>query len=138
MVPDVNRRSTWSDGSRVTVVKRCVGVGRERGRVRRVVDDEDAAPGRAEVESVEQPLVTPFGDDHLALGMEDVALQPRAAPGGVDAHDRPPEHGRGTEPHGEVGHVVEQHADVRCAGDPHRVEERGARRALLHELGVGP
>src|SRR4029453_10174209 len=41
-------------------------------------------------------------------------------------------------PHGEVGNVVEQQADVRCAVNSHRLEQRGARRAGAHPLRIRP
>ena len=115
-----------------------VGERRERGVVRRVVGDEDAPVGRTEVETVEQVEMTALGDHELALGVRDVALELGAPTCRVDADDRRAAHRRGAQPHRVLGHVVEQHADVRLALTGHGREQRRAGGARLHPLDVRP
>ena len=51
----MNSRKIWSDGFTLRGRERCVGVRRERcSSYDGLVDDEDAAVGGAEIETVEQ------------------------------------------------------------------------------------
>ena len=82
----------------------------------------------AEVEAVEQREELPLGHDELAVGVADVGGELGAAPRRVDAHHRGPRHRARAEPEAQLGHVLEEEADVERPRPAQRQRERGARR----------
>ncbi len=113
-------------------------VGCEHCGVVGAVDVEDPPVRSAEVEAVEQVRVAAFGDDELAVGVGDVAGELGATACRVDADDDGVgERGR-TEPHRELGDVVEEQADVRRRVRVEgRLQARGACRARVEVLAPG-
>ena len=138
VVPEVNSRKIWSDGFTLVVGSGASAYG---ARVSSYAGSSttrtrpSAAPRSRPSSSSRWRRL---GDDELALGVVDVALEAFAAARGVDADDRRRAHRGGTRPHREVGEVLEQETDVRRAVDAHRLEQRGPRRARAHPLVVGP
>ena len=99
------------------------GVGGEEVGVGLGVRHQDAYSG--EFEAVEEREVGPFGDQHPALGVQDVADQFGAPPGGVDTGDGRAREGRRAQPEGEFRGVVEEDAEVRVGPRRQEVGEQG-------------
>ncbi|KOV59207.1 hypothetical protein ADK64_34235 [Streptomyces sp. MMG1121] len=87
-----------------------VGVGGEEGRVLLVVRHEKAHTGQLQARQQRQP--GPLGDQHRALGVQDVAGQFGAPARGVDPGDGRAGEGGGAEPQRELLGVVEEHPDM--------------------------
>ncbi len=105
-----------------------------------VVDHEDA-PRRHPVVEPAQPLRSRgVGDDQLTVGVPDVGSQVRGTARGVQPDDGRARQGGTAEPEHEIGHIVEQHPDVKRADalvTQCRRQHR-ARRRLAHDLIPGP
>ena len=67
----------------------------------------------SQIQSVEQFHLAGLGDHDLTRRVLDVAREFGPAPRGIDAHHHRSGYGRHPEPHGELGGVFHQHADVR-------------------------
>ena len=108
------------------------------GLVGGLVYDEDVLGGQAGVEPGQEGEVGRLGDEELARRVPDVASQLGAPAGGVDADDDGPGQAGRPQPHGELGNVVEEDADVEGTGPATLDEKGGPVGALLHDLGPGP
>ncbi len=111
-----------------------VADGGQRGKPLGTVDGHDPIRADANGQAVKEGSVLLVGDDQLAVRRGDVASQLGAPPGGIDADDdRIVESGR-TQQKGELGNVVEQHADVERSFASPRRQQCGPVRAGVDVL----
>ncbi len=88
------------------------GMGRDHLHIRRAVDQQKLLRRHTGVEAFEEWNVAGIGDDRPAVGMADVVGQLIPATGRVDAHHCGTNQRRAGDPEQELGHVVEEDADV--------------------------
>ncbi len=87
-----------------------------------VIDVEDRVVCYTQIQFGEEIDPGAVGDDHLAVGVPDVASQLRSSPGGIHTDDASPHESCTTDPKEIVGNVLEQDADM---WRPSRVEGVG-------------
>ncbi len=111
--PGGGRRGTEATGAGGDLVGRRALVRPQQFPVGRVVHDEDPLGRDGEVQAGQQRQVGAFGDQQRAVGMADVAGELRPATGGIDPGDRGPGECRRAQPQRILGHIAEQHPEVR-------------------------
>ncbi|SIL77983.1 Uncharacterised protein [Mycobacteroides abscessus subsp. abscessus] len=73
-------------------------------------------------------------DDQLTVGVPDLGGHFRGTTGWVDPHDRGPREGGTAQPKDEVGHVVQQHADMEGPVCPQLPGQRTPRGGFIDNL----
>ena len=121
-------------GVQVDLGHRAASDRRQIGRPLRRVDVENAVGWDGGTQVVQEHVVALLGDDQLAVGMRHVACQLGSATSGVEADDDGAAQRGGAEQHDEVGHIVEEHADMERAVDTPREQEVGPINAFLGVL----
>ena len=116
----------------------CFGRARDGSSPRGRVDVEDPVTGEIERDALQQGPHDTVGDDELAVGVVDVARELSAAARRIDTDDRRAREPGARQQEDELGHVLEEHADVERSGPPQLHEQLSPHACFLDDLAPGP